>query len=149
MSRSLCLFKSETGSFKIENCLEVEGKYIPSIEDRTQIQTIKNQEVGYKLPICSRDIGLYLGMFLSALIYSKIRSIKETRVYPPIFFVLALVPMGLDGTIQLVSEFGVLPFVYESTNIVRIITGLIAGSAATFYALPILMGYVYGKDEKK
>ena len=34
--------------------------------------------------------------------------------------ILSLVPIGLDGTIQLFTE-------YESTNIKRIVTGLIAG----------------------
>lgn len=143
MSRSFCLFKDVQGAIKIENCLETEGKYIASIEDRVQIKSIKNGLVGYKVPICARDVGLYGGMLLSALIYPKIRKLKEVRVYPPIFFVLALVPMGIDGTVQLISEFGFLPFVYESTNAMRLATGLIAGAVATFYALPIIMSYLY------
>jgi uncharacterized membrane protein len=147
MSRSLCLFKNNKEALKIENCLEIEGQYIPSNEDRTTIQTIKDEQIGYKIPICARDIGLYGGMLLSALIYPKIRKLKEVRVYPPIFFVLALVPMGIDGTVQLISEFGFLPFVYESTNAIRIATGLIAGVVATFYALPIIMSYIH-KEEK-
>lgn len=147
MSRSLCLFKNNEGGLKIENCIQTEGQYISSSEDRTAIQSIKNGQVGYKLPICARDVGLYAGMLISAIIYPKIRKLKETRVYPPIFFVLALVPMGIDGTTQLISEFGFLPFVYESTNLVRIITGLIAGLVATFYALPIIMGYLYPEEK--
>ncbi len=147
MSRSLCLFKNNEGALKIENCLQSEGQYISSNEDRTIIKTIKDGQSGYKLPICARDVGLYGGMLLSALLYPKIRKLKEVRVYPPIFFVLALVPMGIDGTTQLISEFGFLPFVYESTNAIRIATGLIAGVVATFYALPIIMSYIY-KEEK-
>ena len=44
--------------------------------------------------------------------------------------ILCLIPIGLDGTIQLVTE-------YESTNPRRVITGLIAG-AATGISLKII-----------
>jgi uncharacterized membrane protein len=44
--------------------------------------------------------------------------------------ILCLLPIGLDGTIQLVTE-------YESTNPKRVITGLIAG-IVTGIALKII-----------
>ena len=44
--------------------------------------------------------------------------------------ILCLLPIGLDGTIQLVTD-------YESTNPKRVITGLIAG-IATGIALKII-----------
>ena len=44
---------------------------------------------------------------------------------------LALVPIGLDGTIQLLTD-------YESTNSRRLVTGLIAGGV-TGWALMIIL----------
>jgi len=45
-----------------------------------------------------------------------------------------------------VSEFGFLPFVYESTNAMRLFTGFLAGFAASLYAIPILMN-MFGTDD--
>jgi uncharacterized membrane protein len=49
------------------------------------------------------------------------------------------VPIGLDGGLQLASDTGLVAFAYESTNMIRVITGGIAGLAASFYAIPVLM----------
>jgi uncharacterized membrane protein len=31
------------------------------------------------------------------------------------------------------------PFIYESTNTIRLLTGLLAGAVSAFYAIPVLM----------
>jgi len=70
-----------------------------------------------QMPFCARDVGIFLGLAIGFIV-SLGRRINITL---PII-ILSLIPIGLDGTIQLVTE-------YESTNPKRIITGMIAGIA--------------------
>jgi uncharacterized membrane protein len=104
--------------------------------------------IGYKMPVCSRDFGLYAALLMGALVYPIVRELKDRRVPPPVFFLLALVPIALDGGLQLgtilLSSMGTIDFVYESTNVLRLITGVIAGFAASFYAIPLLMNMFGG-----
>ena len=78
-----------------------------------------------QMPFCARDVGIFLGLAIGFIV-SLGRKINLTL---PIV-ILSLIPIGLDGTIQLVTE-------YESTNPKRIITGMIAG-IATGIALKII-----------
>ncbi|HSB47583.1 MAG TPA: DUF2085 domain-containing protein [Candidatus Bilamarchaeum sp.] len=143
LSRSLCLFNG-AGGYWIGDCVPQTGAYVEN--DRTQIRVQNDSVTGYKLPVCSRDIGLYGAMLLGGLIYPFVKKIGDRKVYPAIWLVVAIVPLGLDGSIQLVSELGLLPFVYESTNLIRLLTGAIAGIAAAFYAIPILVN-IFSRDE--
>ncbi len=99
---------------------------------------------GFKVPVCARDVGLYLSMLFGGLVYPLVRRINDRYVYPAIYLVIAMVPIGIDGTVQLLSDIGLLPFVYESTNELRLITGFIAGFVAAFYAIPILVNLASG-----
>ena len=78
-----------------------------------------------QMPFCARDVGIFAGLALG-FIGSLGRRVELTL---PIV-ILCLLPIGLDGTIQLVTD-------YESTNPKRVITGLIAG-IATGIALKII-----------
>jgi uncharacterized membrane protein len=138
LSRSLCVF-SDGASYWIGDCTNQTGVFINTIVDATTVRVASDQFVGYKMPICSRDLGIYGAMLLGGLAYPFIRKLDDKTVYPAIYLILALVPIGLDGSIQAISEFGFLPFVYESTNAIRLITGAIAGFAAAIYAIAILM----------
>ena len=146
LSRSLCLF-SDGASYWIADCLPQAGQFVNTIADRTQIRVENDGIIGFKMPVCSRDIGLYLAMLIGGLVYPLVLGIENRRVWPAIWLVLAVVPLGLDGGIQLVSELGLLPFVYESTNAIRLLTGAIAGLVAAFYAIPMLVNLIHGKDE--
>jgi uncharacterized membrane protein len=70
---------------------------------------------GNQMPFCARDVGIFVGLALG-FIFALGRKVELTLP----LVILSLVPIGLDGTIQLFTE-------YESTNIKRIVTGLIAG----------------------
>lgn len=73
---------------------------------------------GNEMPFCARDLGIFVGLVLGMALAIV------TRIKPPIYLVaLGFVPMALDGGWQLVSD-------YESTNPVRLMTGLLAGAAA-------------------
>ncbi len=146
MSRSICLF-SEGKTYWLGDCLPQSGQFINDPTDRIATSVRIGDITGYKMPVCSRDVGLYLAMLIGGVVYPLVFGLENRKVFPAIFLVVAIVPLGLDGTIQLLSELGMLPFVYESTNMIRLATGAIAGFAAAFYAIPILMNLVCNPPE--
>jgi uncharacterized membrane protein len=99
-----------------------------------------NQQIGYKVALCERDIAIYGTLLLSGLIFGLVRS----RVRPIPFWAYVLIgilPMGLDGGSQLVSYllpalFGGLP--RESSWVLRTITGAMFGWATVWLAFPHL-----------
>ena len=97
------------------------------------------------MPVCTRDVGIFLGITIGAAIFSlrglnrwtvrdtflsvfpdeKVESLylKDRRMAAMLILVaLGLVPMGIDGFTQLLTN-------YESTNIVRLLTGSTMGAA--------------------
>ena len=78
-----------------------------------------------QMPFCVRDTGIFVGLLIG-FIYSTRKKIVLTLP----LIIAALLPIGLDGTIQLLTD-------YESTNNKRMITGLIAG-IATGIAIKII-----------
>ncbi len=72
---------------------------------------------GNQMPVCSRCTGIFLSISVFALIFVFF------RIKMPFWVIIALiVPLALDGGIQMISS-------YESTNITRLITGILAGFA--------------------
>lgn len=145
LSRSLCLFNNEKG-YWIGDCMPQTGTFANNATDRLQIRA-EGENIGYKMPVCSRDVGLYGAMLIGGLMYPFVRRLKDRQMYPAIYLVLAIVPLGLDGSVQLISETGILPFVYESTNMMRLFTGAIAGFAAAFYAIPVLVNMLSDSEK--
>ena len=99
---------------------------------------------GNQMPVCTRDIGIFAGAFLGAALFGRFGvnrwTIRDTllSIFPDdtltgiyrdnrrmhVFLGLGLLfvaPMGIDGFTQLLTD-------YESTNPMRIITGLIFGT---------------------
>lgn len=136
ISRSHCVFHDELGYY-IADCTPQEGEFVSG--DTDAISAERNGDTGYKFPVCSRDVGLYLAIFLGAVAYPFARRIDSRDIPPAIYLIAAIVPLALDGGVQFVSDLGLLPFVYESTNTIRLVTGAIAGFAAAFYIIPLLM----------
>ena len=90
---------------------------------------IGNETVGWKVAFCERDVAIYGAIFLSGLVYGLIhKRLGEWRMRFR-YFLLFLVPMGIDGVFQL---FGL----YESNWIARTITGVIFGVGAVLFAYP-------------
>jgi uncharacterized membrane protein len=94
-------------------------------------RAIGNEQVGWKVAFCERDVAIYGAIFVSGLVYGLVR--KRLRNWRMRFryFLLFLIPMGLDGVLQL---FGL----YESNWLLRTITGVIFGVGAVFFAYPYL-----------
>ncbi len=118
-SRSYCFYSADGG---IGNC--------PYLYTRAPEL---NSEKGpaYEFPVCARDIAIYLGAWISgiAVYFTKWKDAKHTP--NPIFFILALIPIAIDGGTQLIG-------LRESTNELRMLTGMIAGLAFSFYFVPML-----------
>jgi len=81
---------------------------------------------GTPMPICSRCVGIYLGMLAGLLAFLLIPRLRE-RVMRPIAFAAA-VPLAVDGLTQLAR-------LRESTNTLRMETGLLAGLAFGLWIL--------------
>jgi uncharacterized membrane protein len=100
---------------------------------------------GNQMPVCSRDVAIFLFITLGLLagillkrnyyISDGVLSIFPQRFrafvnrtvgarwFSILFIVLCLIPAGLDGGIQLLTD-------YESTNLTRVLTGIPAGFIA-------------------
>ncbi len=81
-----------------------------------------------QMPFCARDTAIFLGMAIGVLI------IVFYSMELNIFWILAgLVPMAIDGGLQLIG-------LHTSTNFLRFATGIIAG-----IVVGIALGYIVGE----
>ncbi|MCC7209469.1 MAG: DUF2085 domain-containing protein [Anaerolineae bacterium] len=97
-------------------------------------------QMGYKIAICQRDVGIYAGLFIGGLIYAIPYVRKRLRPVPILLYIfLGLGPIGLDGFSQLLSY---PPFQLweprESTPLFRLATGLLFGLMNAWLAFPYL-----------
>ena len=136
-SRSLCIFQSPSG-YRIDDCYAQQGVLAFSKEN----QVIRDGELGYKIPVCARDIAIYLSMLAGGLLFPLFFKIDTVKFPNKWLLALALVPIAIDGTGQL---FGM----WESTNAMRLWTGAIAGFAIPFYLIPMLNAIVARFAPKK
>ena len=88
---------------------------------------------GNEMPFCSRDTGLFLGLVVGfgAVLFVRYR-------IHPVLALLGLVPIGIDGGLQLVTS-------YVSNNPLRLITGFIAGAASAM----LLAHFIFAFEEDK
>ncbi len=99
-----------------------------------------DESLGYKVALCQRDVAIYGAIFLAGLLYSLGR--RRVRPLPWWGYVLGLLPMGMDGGYQLLSS--LVPYLfpnfpissYESTPLMRTITGVIFGLVTIWLAYP-------------
>lgn len=65
-------------------------------------QFLGNEEMGYKMALCARDIGIYGFVLLGGLLYGLLRRRMNVKALPFIAFVIiGMGPIGLDGFSQL------------------------------------------------
>jgi uncharacterized membrane protein len=99
---------------------------------------IGDPATGYKVALCQRDMAIYGSILLFGLIF--VASGKAIRGLPwYIWILLALVPIGLDGVGQLLSQppFNLIPY-RESTPFLRTLTGFLFGFTTAWFAYPIV-----------
>lgn len=101
------------------------------VEIRPLSRDIGNETVGWKVGFCQRDVAIYGSIFVTGLIYALTRRWWGGWKMPFRYYLLFLVPMGVDGVLQLLG-------VYESTWVMRTITGTIFGVGSVLFAYPYL-----------
>ncbi len=106
-----------------------------------------------QLAMDSRMMLMFGAMAISSYIihFKKIKPLSKPTAFLLAF--VAILPLGLDGTIQMIAEFSkanmaALPF-YESTNFIRSMTGLIFGVGVAFAVIPFLQFEVKGISKLK
>lgn len=81
---------------------------------------------GVPMPICARCAGIYAGLLAGSLLAVALPAIRERLMRRVLF--AAAIPMAIDGLTQLTG-------LRESTNTLRIATGLLAGIAFGIWVL--------------
>lgn len=85
---------------------------------------------GNQLPFCARDLGIFIGLVAGMAIALL------ARVRPKIYLiVLGFVPMAVDGGLQLFTA-------YESSNPLRLLTGILAGISASLLIHAFALWYM-------
>lgn len=114
-----------------------------------------NEQLGYKMALCERDIAIYGFLFIGGVIYAVLRRFRKIEPLPLWAFILiGMGPIGLDGFSQLfgyyatpldggaaqgIGQFiGTLFPVRESTPFFRTFTGAVFGLMLAWLILPHL-----------
>lgn len=101
---------------------------------------VGNEQMGYKMTLCARDIAIYSGIFIGGLIYSHPTVRRRLRPVPLwLYALLGLAPIGIDGFSQLL---GYPPFnlwyARETLPVFRVVTGGLFGLMNVWLAFPYL-----------
>ena len=113
-----------------------------SVDRLAARQFTGNQQVGYKVALCERDVAIYGGLLLFGLIFA----LTKRRIKPlhwMLWLIIGLGPIGLDGFSQLFSQFNFpwlaqyLPY-RESTPFLRVLTGALFGISTAWFSYPYI-----------
>jgi len=128
---------SDEGS-GIRSLHEVFGVFAGSVQESREI--IGNENAGYKVAICQRDVAIYGAMLVFALIFHFSQNrIKKIPFW--LWLLIAVIPIGIDGLWQLISSsnLSILNISnHESTPLMRSITGLMFGIFTGWYLYPAI-----------
>lgn len=112
-----------------------------------------DEQLGYKIALCQRDIGIYLFVLVGGLLYAMLRNRINIKPLPILLFiVIGLAPIAIDGFSQLFSYWStpldgsapsglaatvqsIFPL-RESTPLLRAFTGAWFGLALVWLAYP-------------
>lgn len=106
---------------------------------------VGNEQMGYKMALCERDMAIYGAVLLTGLLYGLLRrrvTIKPLPIWG--FILLGLGPIALDGFSQLFSQYiailapqavTFLPL-RESTPLLRTLTGALFGFSLVWLTYP-------------
>lgn len=114
---------------------------------------VGNEQMGYKMALCQRDIGIYGFVFVGGLLYAMLRNRFNIKPLPLVLFIIiGMGPIAIDGFSQLFSYWAtpldgsaasglaatiqrLLPL-RESTPTVRALTGAWFGLMLVWLAYP-------------
>lgn len=94
--------------------------------------------MGYKIALCQRDVAIYLAILLFGILFA-VTGHRLPAIPWYIWLVFGILPIGLDGLSQLVSQppISLIPF-RESTPYLRVITGGLFGFLTAWFGYPIV-----------
>lgn len=97
-----------------------------------------NEEIGYKIALCQRDVAIYGSIFLFGLLFAITgRKLKPLPWY--FWIILGLVPIGIDGFSQLLSQPPLSLWDFrESTPALRVVTGFLFGFTTAWFGYPLV-----------
>lgn len=99
---------------------------------------IGNQQVGYKVALCERDVAIYGGILLFGLLFAFFRRTHKVKsLHWIVWILIAVIPIGLDGFSQLISQLplNLIPL-RESTPTLRTLTGALFGFFTAWFGYP-------------
>ena len=88
---------------------------------------------GVPMPICARCTAIYLGLAASLVVFVLLPRMSEFAAR--VMLMIAITPMAIDGLTQLAR-------LRESTNALRLATGLTAGVAFGLWAITAVESHV-------
>jgi uncharacterized membrane protein len=97
---------------------------------------IGDEQIGYKVAFCERDVAIYGGILIFGIVFSLTG--RRLPGLPWYFWILlGIAPIGLDGLSQLLSQPPLNLWAYrESTPILRTLTGFLFGFSTAWFGYP-------------
>jgi len=86
---------------------------------------------GHQFAVCARCTGIWLSAMICGFIMALILRKKNIKPISIKWFIISLIPLVIDGSFQFAGF-------YESTNTIRLITGILASAGTVLYAFPRL-----------
>ncbi len=114
-----------------------------------QIHTHSFTIGGHQLPLCARCTGIYLGALSAVFIMSRLRRRSDRLPAAGMLGLLGLFfgAMVLDGLNSTFQTFG--GGLWDSTNLVRLITGAMSGLAVAFVFYPVFNLSVWHREVRQ
>lgn len=100
---------------------------------------------GKQLPVCARDTGIYFGSLISLffILFSRRRRSNSIPIpYISFTFVFFMLLMGVDAVSSYVGF-------RETTNSIRLLTGLLVGISLPLFMYPILIDNLFEKHDEE
>jgi uncharacterized membrane protein len=99
---------------------------------------VGNEQLGYKVALCQRDVAIYGGILLFGLLFAATRR-RIKSIHYLVWIFIGIFPIALDGFSQLLSQppLGLIPF-RESTPLLRTITGFLFGFMTAWFGYPYI-----------
>lgn len=95
---------------------------------------------GVQVPVCARDTGIYLGFVCSLMLFVLLERGRRRTEFPPPWIIAVglafLATMAFDGVTSYAG-------LRETTNALRLITGLLAGWSLPLLVVPMLNGALW------
>jgi uncharacterized membrane protein len=97
---------------------------------------IGNEQFGYKVALCQRDVAIYGAILVSGLLFGILR--KRLKPLPILAWaIFGILPLAIDGGSQLLGFVPLIDFpIRESTPFLRTITGALFGVMNVWLAYP-------------